>query len=117
MDISKFKDLLIRSLEKDSDQVEAQRKIEEAGVSFSFREGFDQKVLDKIYSSGSAVIREVEFARSFTYVLYRIALPGIAAIVLLLISLFLMEGSFSFNSFLGIGNTYDESIVYLLTGN
>jgi hypothetical protein len=48
---------------------------------------------------------------------YRIALTGVAAIVLLLISIFLSEGSLSFNTFLGMGESYDESIVYLLTGN
>jgi hypothetical protein len=43
-------------------------------------------------------------------------LTGIAAIVLLLISIYLKEGSISFNSFIGMGNIYDESIVCLLTG-
>jgi hypothetical protein len=51
------------------------------------------------------------------YVFYRIALTGVAAIVILLISIYLMEGSVSINSFLGLGDTYDESIVCLLTGN
>lgn len=117
MNSSEFKDLLIRSLDKDSDPVKASAKIEEAGVSFKFRDGFLDKVMDKIYNSGSAVVREVEFIRNLNYVFYRIALPGIAAIVLLLISIFVMEGSFSLNSFLGLGDNYDESIICLLTGN
>jgi hypothetical protein len=29
----------------------------------------------------------------------------------------MMQDSFSFNSFLGLGDSYDESIVYLITGN
>jgi hypothetical protein len=49
-------------------------------------------------------------------VFYRIALTGVAAIVLLLISIFMMEGSVSFNSLIGLGSTYDESILCLLTG-
>jgi hypothetical protein len=51
------------------------------------------------------------------FAFYRVALTGVAAIVLLLISIFLMEGSLSFNSFLGLKDNYDESIVCLLTGN
>jgi hypothetical protein len=50
-------------------------------------------------------------------VFYRIALTGVAAIAILLISIFLMEGSLSFNSFLGLSDNYSESIVCLLTGN
>jgi len=34
-----------------------------------------------------------------------------------LISIFVIQGSLSFDSFLGLGDSYDESIVYLLTGN
>jgi hypothetical protein len=72
--------------------------------------------MDRIFSAGSAVVRETEFIRNLTFVFYRIALPGIAAIVLLLISIFLMEGSLSFNSFLGLGDSSDETIICLLTG-
>ena len=63
------------------------------------------------------MVRDIEFVKSLNYVFYRIALPGVAAILLLLISIFLMEGSLSLNSFLGLGNSNDESIIYLLTGN
>jgi hypothetical protein len=51
------------------------------------------------------------------FAFYRIALTGVAAIIVLLVSIFLREGSFSFNSFLGLSDNYDESIVCLLTGN
>jgi hypothetical protein len=117
MKVSDFKELLIKSLDKESDSEEACKKIEEAGVTFNFRNGFRDRVLDKIYFAGSAVVREVEFVRNLNHVFYRIALTGVAAIVLLLISIFLMQGSISFNSFLGLGDSYDESIICLLTGN
>lgn len=117
MNSTEFKNLLIKSLDKESDPWETSKEIEKAGVTFGFRENFSEKVLDKVFGSGSAAIREVEFTRSLKYVLYRVALTGVAAIVLLLISLFIMEGSFSLNSILGLGDTYDESIVCLLTGN
>lgn len=117
MKISEFKDLMIRSLDRESDPQEAAWRIREEGVDYEFRDGFINRVMKGIYSTGSSVIRETEFVRNLTFVFYRIALPGIAAIVLLLISLFLMEGSISFNSFLGLGNTHDETILCLLTGN
>jgi hypothetical protein len=117
MKISDLKELLIRSLDKESDPEKASCKIEEAGVTYRFSEGFTDKVLDRIFSAGDAVVREIDLVRNFNSVFYRIALTGVAAIVLLLISLFMIQGSLSLDSFLGLGNSYDESIVYLLTGN
>jgi hypothetical protein len=117
MKVSDLKELLIRSLDKESDPEDACRKIEEAGITYNFRYGFRDKVLDKIYSAGTTVVREVEFVRNLNSVFYRIALTGAAAIVVLLISIYLIQGSLSLNSFLGLGDSYDESILCLLTGN
>ena len=117
MKIPDLKDLIIRSLDKDSDPENASAKIEEAGVPYRFSEGFHDKVIDTIYSAGDSVVRKIEFVRNLNNVFYRIALTGVAAIVLLMISIFVIQGSLSFDSFLGLGDSYDESIVYLLTGN
>ncbi len=117
MKTPEFKKLLIRSLDKEADPGEIAVKIREAGVKFEFKDGFRDRVTDRIYSAGSSIVRETEFIRNLTFVFYRIALPGVAAIVLLIISLFLMEGSISFDSLLGLKNTHDETIICLLTGN
>lgn len=117
MDKKEIKDLLLSLLEKESSPLQTEKKLEEAGVFYNFRKDFRESILDKIYGVHAAVVREVEFARDLKYVLYRIALPGVAAIVLLIISIILMEGSFSVNSFLGLGDASDESIICLLTGN
>jgi hypothetical protein len=117
MNSSDAKKLIINSLNTDADPREASLIFEKEVVSFNFRKGFDEKILDKIFAAGSAVRREREFMRSMNFAFYRIALTGVAAIVILLISIFLMEGSLSFNSFLGLSDSYDESIVCLLTGN
>ncbi|MDP4223995.1 MAG: hypothetical protein Q8868_11860 [Bacteroidota bacterium] len=114
---SDFKEFLIRSLDRESDPEEARRKIEEAGVTFGFREGFRERVLDKIYSTGTAVVREIEFVRILNSVFYRIALAGAAAVVILLVSMYLLQGSLNFNSFIGVDNSYNDSMISLLTGN
>ncbi|HOW08674.1 MAG TPA: hypothetical protein PLX08_02625 [Bacteroidales bacterium] len=108
--------LIIKSLDPGADPREISREIEETGAEYKFSNGFGEKVLGRIYSSGSAVVRKVEFIKDLNFVFYRLALSGVAAIVILLISIFIMEGSFSMNSFLGLGNTYDETITCLLTG-
>ena len=117
MSTSDIKKLIIRSLDADSDTVEVFGKLEEAGVSYNFSQNFGDKVLGKLFSAGIAVSREVEFVKYMNFAFYRVALTGVAAIVVLLISIYLMEGSLSLNSFLGLNDNYDESIVCLLTGN
>lgn len=110
------KTLIIRSLDTDSSPNEMAARIEDAGVSYDFSRGFTDKVIGKIFSAKLSVNREVEFVKSMSYAFNRIALTGIAAIMILMISIFLMEGSFSLNSILGLGNGYDESIICMLTG-
>jgi hypothetical protein len=112
-----LKELIINSLSSDISTEDIARKLEDAGVTYSFSKGFRDKVLDRIFSAAVSVNREIEFIRSMNIIFYRIAITGVAAIVLLLISIFLMEGSLSFNSFVGLSNSHDESLVFLLTGN
>lgn len=117
MNKSEIKKLIINSLNADDDTVEVSGKLDEEGICYNFSENFGDKVLNKLFSAGLTVNREVEFVKYMNFAFYRIAITGVAAIIILLISIFLREGSFSFNSFLGLSDNYDESIVCLLTGN
>ncbi len=117
MKASEIKKLLLSSLNADTDTIEISERLNESGISYDFKDGFRDKVLNRVFSTGVTINREVEFIRSMNFAFSRIALTGVAAIVLLLISIFLMEGTISFNSFLGLSDNYDESIVCLLTGN
>jgi len=113
---SELKKLIIGSLDEDADPQLSAKRLEDEGISYDFSKEFSDNVLGKIMSGTDAVTREIEFARSMRLAFNRVALTGVAAIVLLLLSLFLAEGSLSFNSFLGIGDTYDEGIISMLTG-
>jgi hypothetical protein len=117
MNSSDIKKLLISSLDINADPGKVALRLEEEGISYDFSKNFGDKVLGRIFSDGLTVARELEFVKTMNFAFYRIALTGIAAIVILLISIFLTEGTLSFNSFLGLNDTYDESIVCLLTGN
>jgi len=117
MKFTDIKNLIIGSLDADADTKEVSRQLENSGAVFGFREGFADKVLDRIYSTGMKVSREVDYLRSMNFVFYRIALTGLAAIIVLLISIYLKEGSLSMNSFLGLNDSNAESIICLLTGN
>lgn len=117
MKSAEIKDLIIKSLSPENDSGESQKLLGEAGVIYSFSHSFRDKVIDHIFRSGIVVNREIDFVRSMNLAFYRIALTGVAAIVILLVSIYFMEGSISLNSFLGLSDGYDESIVCLLTGN
>jgi hypothetical protein len=115
MNSIEIKNMLINSLS--ADDAGEKGKFEEETISYDFSAGFEERVLDKVFNVEETESNEIEFAKYLNFAFYRIALTGIAAIVLLLISLFLMEGSLSFNSILGLSNSHNESIVCLLTGN
>jgi hypothetical protein len=117
MKISEIKDLMISSLIADADTYELPSKLEKEGISYDFNQNFGDKVINKVFSASLSLTREVEFMKYMNFTFYRVALTGVAAIVILLISIFIMQGSLSLNSFLGLSDNYDESIVCLLTGN
>jgi hypothetical protein len=117
MNTTEIKKLMINSLNPDVDANEVSRKLEAEGITYDFSHNFKDSVVNRLFSAGLTVTREVEFVKYMNSAFYRIALTGVAAIVVLLISIFMMEGSLSFNSFLGLSDSYDESIVCLLTGN
>ncbi len=117
MKSSGIKKIIINSTDADYDTGEDSNILETNGVTYDFSETFEAELLEAIYLKGKTSSRESEFSISMNRLFYKIMLTGAAAIVILLISIFLMEGSLSFNSFLGLGNSYDESTICLLTGN
>ncbi len=116
MQSQELKDLLISSLDVDSDSSQMSSLLEEAGVSYDFKPGFREKVLNRLLSGEQEAIIENDFLKNLNLAFYRIAFTGVAAIILLMISIFYMEGSLSLNTFLGMSDSFDESIICLLTG-
>lgn len=114
---SEIKELIIRSLDSDADTRDVSGKLENEGVYYDFGKGFSDSVLTSILPVGLKVKREIEFLRRMNFAFKSIAISGVAAIIVLMISIFLMEGSISIDSFLGLRDNYDESIICLLTGN
>jgi hypothetical protein len=113
---AEIRELLISSLDSEADTRDISTKLENEGVFYDFGKSFSDKVLDRIFTAGLKVKREMEFVRSLNYAFKSIAISGVAAIIVLMISIFLMEGSISIDSFLGLRDNYDESIICLLTG-
>ena len=87
------------------------------GVYYSFSEGFTDKVINRISEGVVVLNRQLDFSRSLNSIFYRVAFAGVAAIIILLISIFISEGSLSFNSLVGISGSLDENLIGLLTIN
>ena len=99
MNLDEIKELLIHSLDENSDPGEISSRIEHEGISYDFRPGFTETVLGKLFPIIIKINRESEYLQ---YAFRSIAISGIAAIILLLISILIREGSFSVNSLLGL---------------
>jgi len=116
MKTSEIKRLIISSLGIEHDSEKASSGIQEV-LAWDFSEGFEDKVLASLRNERIVVKRDYEFNRSLSLAFYRVAFTAAAAIILLMLSIFLKEGSLSFDSLLGMSDGYSESIVCLLTGN
>jgi hypothetical protein len=113
---AEIKELIISSLDSDADTRDFSSRLEDEGVSYDFGQDFRDAVLSRILPAGLMIKREIEFVRNMNFAFRSIAISGVAAIIVLIISIFLMEGSISIDSFLGLRDNYDESIICLLTG-
>jgi len=111
MNTLEIKKLIISSLNSDADSAGISRKLEEEGVSYNFSNNFGDRILNKLLSAGVSINREVEFVKYMNFAFYRVALTGVAAIVILLISIFLMQGSLSLNSFIVLGLKLKEKLI------
>ncbi|MGQ9619388.1 MAG: hypothetical protein ACUVTX_00185 [Bacteroidales bacterium] len=117
MKAEELKELILKSLSENDPDTDVLKQLNEAGVSYSFSDNFTERVIKRIFSTETTVNREIEFLRTFNRVFYRIAVTGIAAITLLLISIYISQGNLSVDSFFGLSDGTEESIVCILTGN
>lgn len=116
MQSSEIRKRIIASLDNERNDEEEVFAIQEA-LAWDFRDGFEERVLAGISTERSEVKKEYEFNHKLNLVFYRVTFTAAAAIILLMLSIFLKEGSLSFDSLLGMSDGYSESIVCLLTGN
>ena len=112
---SKIKELMIRSLDEDANASEIAESFEREGLSFDFSEDFENKVFDELFGKSINVENEnTIFSKSFLSLCNKVSMVGAAAIIIFIISIFFTQGEVSLNSLFGLGNVYDEGMIYLL---
>lgn len=82
--------------------------------SYAFRQGFRERVMEAVMTIPSARPYD-DFSLRLSSLFMKVAVSGVAAIVILAISVFLSWGNVSFDSLLGLGDVTDESMITLLT--
>jgi hypothetical protein len=90
--------------------------VEEIRGSYDFEAGFTGRVMQRLEGMQPGRLYE-GLILSMNSLFLRIAVTGAAAIVLLAVSVFLSGGNFSFETLLGLGDTAEEGMISLLTGN
>jgi len=82
---------------------------------YQFKHGFSDRVMNRLNKSKNSLGIEFNFARDLNRVFTRVAITGIAAIILLLFSIFLTTGSVSFDSLSGAESYSEDNVIsYLL---
>jgi len=114
MNERQFKELLLKSVTEELDHEE--RAILDGALLpyHSFNPGFIERVISKTGIESVPVYLRPDFLRSFNIGFKRVALTGVAAILILAVSLLLTQGSLSYDTLLGIDNQVDESLISLL---
>lgn len=112
--------ILLNSALREDDSLRAEKEDTEkvihdlGNLRFGFREGFVDRVMDKIGTANGKVV-EVDFSEQLFTFFKRIALAGAAAIILILLSIYISHGSLSKESVLGVQSMSDDNLVsYLL---
>ncbi|HDZ40551.1 MAG TPA: hypothetical protein ENH59_02565 [Bacteroidetes bacterium] len=114
MEPEKIKDLFLRSLSSDIDGNEREVLERELFTDHRFSEGFGEKLMKKITSAKVLINGKHDLARSFDSIFMRVAIPAAAAVVILVISILLSQGSLSYDTLLGIDNEVDGVLISLL---
>lgn len=82
---------------------------------YQFKHGFTDRVMNRLTRSKNGKSIEFNFARDLNRIFMRVAITGVAAIVLLLLSIYLTTGSVSLDSLSGAENYSEDNVIsYLL---
>ena len=109
----KIKSLIINSFGKENDDGKITLELLER-VDYDFGGNFAKNVLSKIFDKGKLI--RYEFDKRLRLAFKSVSIAAAAAVIFMMVSIFLKEGNLSVDSLLGIEDGYSESIVFLLTG-
>ena len=82
--------------------------------NYSFSDGFRNRVMQAVNDEKKGKVVSIDFTRSFNSMFNRIAVAGVAVIVLLVISLYISHGSLNVNTFTGVDPISEDNLISVL---
>ena len=82
--------------------------------NYSFSDGFRNRVMQAVSDEKKGKVISIDFTRNFTSMFNRIAVAGVAAILLLVISLYISHGSLNVNTLTGIDPISEDNLISVL---
>lgn len=117
MNTDELKQLIINSLNEDVEPRISMNLLEKEGVVYDFNDDFEDRILCKLFGSHAILEREYDFTQFVNRWFSKIIISGAAAVILMFVTIFISEGnSFSLDSLIGLGDTYEEGMICLLGG-
>ncbi|MFN2380686.1 MAG: hypothetical protein ABR519_10840 [Bacteroidales bacterium] len=110
----KLKELVLKVLTTDLNEEEQGLLEREVVPAYSFSNGFRDSVMERINNGTVSLGLRPDFLRSFNEIFRRVAVTGVAAIVVLIVIMFVSQGSISYDTLLGIDATIDDPLISLL---
>ena len=82
--------------------------------NYSFSDGFHNRVMQAVSDEKKGKVISMDFTRSFTSMFNRVAVAGVAAIALLVISLYISHGSLNINTITGVEPVSQDNLISVL---
>ena len=82
--------------------------------NYSFSDGFRNRVMQAVGDEKRGKVISMDFTRNFTSMFNRIAVAGVAVIVLLVISLYISHGSLNVNTITGVDPISEDNLISVL---
>jgi len=82
--------------------------------NYSFSNGFRNRVMQAVSDEKKGKVVSIDFSRTFTSMFNRIAISGVAVILLLVISLYISHGSLNVNTFTGVDPISEDNLISVL---
>ncbi len=109
-----LKELLLQSLTEEIAEKDREVLIEKAIPVYEFSSTFREKLINRIAGLKLDSFKRPEMFARWNTAFLRIALTGSVVIIILVVSIFLSQGSLSYDTLLGLDSSVDEGLVSLL---
>jgi len=106
--------LVLRSLSDDVSSSERELIESEALAEYSFSADFRDRVLVSLEGKSLFSLFDYSYLKSFDWIFNRVLLSGSVVIIALIISMFVTQGSLSFDTLIGIDSSVDDGLLSLL---